>query len=176
MQNTVKKVSRKRHFLFVLLFLASLVCCASLFVPLSPTKSVIRTIGFTLTGRLHFPTDQVNREVTDENGNKFIVFREIVVDPASDQPEQPGAVLVLHFRVVNMTPEQNKLYSLLPLPLYIGDKGFRTKLFTINGEYCQSIYEWDTVQDAENYLRSMALKTVQMRSVPGSFSYKIIEK
>ncbi len=176
MENTVKKAGRKRRFLVASLFLASLFCCASLFVPLSPTKSIVRTMGFIVTGRLHFPKAQIGKEVTDENGNKFTVFREVVVDPTSNQPKQPGAVLVLHFRVTNMTPEQNKLYSLLPLPLYIGDKGFRTKLFTINGEYCQSIYEWDTVQDARNYLASMALKTVQMRSVPGSFSYKIIEK
>ncbi len=176
MENTSKTTRRKPRFLLPLLLLGSLLCCASLFVPLSPTKSIVRTVGFILTGRLHFPTDEVGKEVTDENGNKFTVFREVVVDPASNQPKQPGAVLVLHFRVANMTPEQNKIYSLLPLPLYIGDKGFRTKLFTINGEYCQSIYEWDTVQDAENYLHSMALKTVQMRSVPGSFSYKIIEK
>jgi hypothetical protein len=176
MENTVKKVSRKRRFLFALLFLASLICCASLFVPLSPTKSIIRSVGFILTGRLHFPTDQIGKEVTDEDGNKFTVFRAVVVDPSSDQPKQPGAVLILHFRVVNMTPDQNKIYSLFPLPLYIGDQGFRTKLFTISGEYCQSIYEWDTVQDAQNYLASMALKTVKMRSVPGSFSYKIIEK
>lgn len=176
MENTVKKTRKTPFFLLALLLLGSFLCCASLFAPLSPTKSVVRVIGFALTGRLHFPTDQVGREVTDDDGNTFTVFRKVVVEPTSDQPKQPEAVLILHFRVVNMTPEINKMYSLLPLPLYIGDKGFRTKLFTINGEYCQSIYEWDTVQDAQNYLNSMALKTVQIRSVPGSFSYKIIER
>ncbi len=35
-------------------------------------------------------------------------------------------------------------------------------------------YEWDTVQDAENYVNSMALKTILMRAVPGSVSYKIV--
>jgi hypothetical protein len=91
-----------------------------------------------------------------------------------DQPERPGAVLILHFQVTNMSPELNKFYSLVPLPLYIGDPGFRSKLFTINGQDCQSIYEWDTVQDAENYVNSTALKTILLRSVPGSVSYKIV--
>ncbi|HVM70895.1 MAG TPA: hypothetical protein VMT91_03995, partial [Anaerolineales bacterium] len=95
-------------------------------------------------------------------------------DPAENQPEHPGAVLVIHFKVTNISPELNKVYSLLPLPLYIGDPGFRSKLFTINGEDCQSIYEWDTVQDARNYVYSKALKTILMRAVPGSVSYKIM--
>lgn len=97
-----------------------------------------------------------------------------MVDPSQGQPQRAGAVLILHFTVTNMSAESNKLYSLLPLPLYIGDPGFRSKLFTINGQDCQSIYEWDTVQDAENYVNSMALKTILSRAVPGSVTYRIV--
>jgi hypothetical protein len=162
--------------LLVLLSFVALFFCVSLFVPLSPTKSILKTAWFIINGRLHFPIDRIGMEVIDHDGKTFTIFREVVVDPPHAQPKQPEAVLILHFHVVNMTVDQNKTYSLLPLPLYIGNPGFRSKLFTINGEYCQSIYEWDTINDADNYLNSMALKTVIMRSVPGSFSYEIQKK
>jgi len=175
-KNSTEKAKKKRLIIRLILLFITLLLCLSLFVPLSPTKSILRTSGFMVTGRLHFPNEHIGNVVTDRNGNDFTIFREVVVDPTGDRPPQPGAVLILHFRVTDMTPEHNKIYSLLPLPLYIGDPGFRRKLFAINGEYCQSIYEWDRVQDAENYVNSVALKTVRMHSAPDSFSFEIIKK
>lgn len=174
---STKKDKRKRLLWWILLAILAIIIVplvALSFLPLNPVTSVINTIGFAATGRLHLPTQRIGEIVTDEEGRQFTIFREVVVDPSKDQPEHPGAMLILHFRVTNMSPEQNRLYSLLPLPLYIGDPGFRSKLFTINGEECQSIYEWDTAQEAENYVNSVALKTILMRSVPGSVSHKIM--
>lgn len=142
-------------------------------MPLSPLWSVVKTIGFIVTGRLHLPVQRNGEVVTDEAGRQFTVFRQVVVSSAKGSPSRLGAVLTLHFKVKNMSPAVNRFYSLLPLALYIGDPGFRSKLFTINEEDCQSIYEWDTVEDAENYVQSIALKSILLRSVPGSFSYSI---
>jgi hypothetical protein len=164
---------RLRFLLVVVAFLVAALVMITLSSPLNPVSSVFKTIGFVVTGRLHFPTQRIGQVVVDEEGRQFTIFREVVVDRVKSQPEYPGAVLTLHFRVTNISPEVNKFFSVLPLPLYIGDPGFRSKLFTINGEYCQSIYEWDAVQDAENYVSSMALKTILRRAVPGSISCKI---
>lgn len=150
-----------------------LVLIVLLFIPLSPIVSIFKTIGYILTGRLHFPQNRVGEKVTGKDGQEFTVFRQVVIDPGKGQPARPGALLTLRFKVTNMTPGVNRFYSVLPLLLYIGDKGFRSKLFTINGDNCQSIYEWDTVQNAENYLQSLALKTILLRSVTGSFSSSI---
>jgi hypothetical protein len=170
-----KKKNQKRTALRVILAVLGFLLGLSFFVPLSPTVSIARTIGYVLVGRLHFPTERVGEVVTDKDGNSFTVFREVVVDLTMGQPERPGATLILHFRVGNMPPAVNKFFSVLPLPLYLGDPGFRRKLFTINGENCQSIYQWDTVEDAKAYVNSMAVKSVSGRSVPGSFSYEIID-
>jgi hypothetical protein len=164
---------RLQLLLVVVGFLIAVLLIISLSSLLNPVSSVFKTIGFVVTGRLHFPTQRIGQVVIDEEGRQFTIFREVVVDPTKSQPKHPGAILTLHFRVTNMSPAANKFFSLLPLPLYIGDPGFRSKLFTINGEYCQSIYEWDTVQDAENYVSSMALKSILRRAVPGSVSCKI---
>ncbi|MHC1781257.1 MAG: hypothetical protein AB9891_00615 [Anaerolineaceae bacterium] len=156
--------------------LCAVLTAVALSVPLNPVSSVVKTIGYALVGRLHFPQERLGDIVTDKAGHSFTVFREVVVNPAPDQPTKPGAVLILHFQVTNLSPEANKLYSLIPLALYIGDPGFRSKLFTINGADCQSIYTWDTLEDAQNYVNSMALKTILARSVPGSVSIDIFPK
>jgi hypothetical protein len=173
-----QKGKRRRSFfrftLVVVVLLIAALVAISAFLPLNPVSSIFKTMGYAVSGRLHLPNQRIGEVVTDEEGEQFTIFREVLVDPTKDQPEHPGAILVLHFKVTNISPELNKFYSLLPLPLYIGDPGFRSKLFTINGEDCQSIYEWDTVQDARNYVNSMALKTILKRTVPGSVSYKIV--
>ena len=173
-----RKSNRKRSCFGLLLVVVVLLIAALAVIarssPLNPVTSAMNTIGYAVSGRLHLPTQRIGEVVTDEKGEMFTIFRQVVVDPAKNQPEHSGAVLVLHFKVTNMSPALNQLYSLLPLPLYIGDPGFRSKLFTINGEDCQSIYEWDTIQDAENYVNSIALKTILRRAVPGSISYKIV--
>ncbi len=153
--------------------LSWLVLVIFIVMPLSPLWSIVKTIGFIFSGRLHFPKDRVGNILTDDQGATFTVFRQVVVSPPAGKHVPPGARLTLHFKVKNMSPAVNRIYSILPLPLYIGDTGFRSKLFTINGEDCQSIYEWDTPQDAENYVHSIALISILLRSEPGSFSYHI---
>lgn len=113
-----------------------------------------------------------------EDGQEFVIFRQVLVEPSQDQPEKPGAILRVRFHVANMSPKQNKLFSLLPMPFFIGLPGFRSKLWMLNettGDF-QGVYEWDTVQDAENYASSFAMKFMRIRPVPGSVSYKIIPK
>jgi len=173
---STKRGSVRKIILLITLFVITALFALSLSVPLSPTASAVKTAGFLITGRLHFPKDRLGSNVLDESGKRFTIFREVVVDPGPDQSKNSGAKLILHFQVTNMTQDQNKFYSQLVLPLYIGDRGFRRKLFTINGQYCQSIYEWDTEQDARNYLKSYAVKTITSRSVKGSFKYEIKNK
>jgi hypothetical protein len=172
------KSQRRRTVLTILsavfILLIAVVVLISVRAPLNPITSTIKTIGFAVTGRLHLPAEHIGNIVTSAEGEGFTIFREVVVDPTSDQPGHPGAILTIHFKVTNMSPQLNQLYSLVPLPLYIGYPGFRSKLFTINGEDCQSIYAWDSVQEAQNYVNSVALKTILMRAVPGSVHWEIV--
>ena len=38
----------------------------------------------------------------------------------------------------------------------------------------QGVYEWETVDHAESYARSFALRFMTRRSIPGSVSYRIL--
>jgi hypothetical protein len=163
----------KRTLLIIASFLLAGAIVVGVFVPMNPFRSIARTIGFAVSGRLHYPVDRLGQVIADERGKPYAVFREVVVDPAPEQPRFPGAVLTIELKVTNMSPAMNRFYSGLPLPLYMGDPGFRSKVFTIDGQDCRSIYEWDTEEEARDYVGSIALKTILARAVPGSVSWKI---
>jgi hypothetical protein len=59
----------------------------------------------------------------------------------------------------------------------MGFKGFRSKYWCVNEEtgMCQGVYEWDKLGDAERYSKSIAVKNMTKRSVPGTVSYRILE-
>ena len=145
---------------------------------LNPFLSVLKTLSYAIRCRLHFPRNRIGEVLTMEDGKAFTIFSQVIVDPNHDQPQEPGVTFRVRFHVARMSPKQNKLFSLLPIPFFIGLPGFRTKLWTLNevsGD-CQGIYEWDTAQDAENYASSFAMKFMTMRSVRGSVSCEITPK
>nr|QNO54281.1 hypothetical protein FGBIHFOD_00021 [Methanosarcinales archaeon ANME-1 ERB7] len=143
---------------------------------LNPFLAFLKTHSYLLRGRLHFPRNRIGEVLTMEDGQEFVIFRQVVVDPSPDHPEKPGATFIVRFRFAHGSPKQNRLFSLFPIPFIVGLPGFRSKLWTINesnGDF-QGIYEWDTVPDAENYAHSFPLKLMTKRSVPGSVFYEII--
>ena len=144
----------------------------------NPFLAFLRTHWYLLGGRLHFLRDRIGETLTMENGQEFTIFRQVIVDPGKGQPEEPGAVFRVRFRVANMSPEQNKRFSLLPIPFFVGLPGFRSKLWTLNAAsgLFQGIYEWDTIQDVQNYASSFAMRFMTRRSVPGSVSHQVIPR
>ena len=75
-----------------------------------------------------------------------------------------------------MSIRQNALFSSIPIPFYVGLPGFRSKLWMYNLESGDSYgyYEWNTVEDAENYSHSFAASFMTRRSVPGSETFLMI--
>ena len=135
--------------------------------------SLFKVISYAFTGRLHFPRNRVGKEFIMD-GERWIIFREAVVDPRKDQPSKPGAIFRPRFHVAGMSLRQNIVFSLLPMCLILGLPGFRSKLWMYHPENGDSAgyYEWDTIEDAENYSHSMAARFMINRSVPGSVSFK----
>ncbi len=84
-----------------------------------PFVALLRTNGYLLTGRLHFPRERVGKGIRSLDGREFTVFREGRVDPEPRQPEKPGATLIVRFHA-KMPPRLNKLFSLLPMPFCMG--------------------------------------------------------
>lgn len=145
---------------------------------INPFLSLLKTLSYALTGRLHFPRKRIGEVIIMEDEQDFVIFRQVIVDPSQGQPEEPGATFRVRFHVTHMSARQNKLFSLLPIPFFAGLPGFRSKLWMLNeasGDF-QGIYEWDSVEHAKNYANSFAMKFMTMRSARGSISYEIIPK
>ncbi len=143
---------------------------------LNPLASALKTAGYLFHGRIHFPHQRLGEVLILEGGQPFRVFRPAVIDPTADQPEKPGAIFIPRFHVAGMSPRMNILFSWLPIPLIVGLPGFRSKLWLLDettGDFA-GYYEWDTVQDAENYQHSFAAWFMTGRSRPESVSCRII--
>ncbi|MEW6032762.1 MAG: hypothetical protein AB1645_07765 [Bacillota bacterium] len=144
----------------------------------SPFVSLLRTLGLALTGRIRFPRGRVGETVELEEGHRAVVFREVVVRPGRGRPEKPGATFRVRFRLAGMGPRANKVFSLLPIPFFVGFPGFRGKLWLYddrNDEWW-GLYQWDTPAHAERYARSFAVRFMTRRSVPGSVSWNVLPR
>ena len=134
-----------------------------------------RATGLLLTGRIHFPKDRLGEIIHEEE--KFKIFRQIVVNPAGDQPESPRAIFKVCFHFARFSVNTNRTLSLIPIPFIVAQPGFRSKTWLIGQKtgIFQGFYEWDTVKDAENYWTSFPLNLMKKRAIPGSLTYSISE-
>lgn len=140
----------------------------------NPIIGFLRTIMLFLTGKVNFIKSSVGKEITMDDGMKFKVFRHVII--GSDKNlSNTRAVFRIRFIPKNMTVEENMRFSKIPMLIFMGFHGFRSKYWMVNEETgtCLGVYEWDTLQDAERYSKSIALRFITRRSVEGSVSYEI---
>jgi hypothetical protein len=144
----------------------------------NPVIGFLRTIILCLTGNIEFIKSSIDKEFTMEDGIRFKVFRHVIIRSDNSNRNHPQAVFRIRFQPKGMTAQQNKNFSKLPMLIFMGFQGFRSKYWMVNEEtgVCQGVYEWDTLQDAERYSESIALRFMTKRSVEGSVSYEIIDK
>ena len=138
---------------------------------LPPTAVAVATWRL-LSGRIIFPKDRLGRVLTMEDGEKHSVFREVRVLSSGVVPAASMTVLKVRFRFAKFTPAVNRFLSLIPIPVITGMPGFRQKIWTLCVEsgYSQGIYQFESVQQAEDYRRSPVMRILEKRSVPGSIS------
>ncbi|MFP4395150.1 MAG: hypothetical protein ACLFTI_07790 [Anaerolineales bacterium] len=93
----------------------------------TPAHSLRQTLRYALTGRIHFPRERVGETLTMADGRTFTIFRHVVIDAAAGTPPSPtpaGALFQVRFHVAGMSARQNQLFSLLPIPFFVGLPGF----------------------------------------------------
>ena len=134
-----------------------------------------RTLGLFLRGRVRFHREDVGKFLETDDGVSFRVFRHVVI--RSHAPA-PSALFIVRFTVAGMTVTQNIRFSRLPLFIFMGFTGFRSKYWCQDDETgaYEGVYEWQRRADAEAYARSIALQFMTDRSIPGSVSYRILER
>lgn len=128
-----------------------------------------------VSGRIRLPGDRVGRFLTTENGEVHTVFREIRVASSRSVTTEDMTVLRVRFRFARFSHPVNRILSLLPVPAIIGMPGFRGKIWTFcrDSGYSQGIYQFESLEQAEEYCQSPVMVVLEKRSVPGSMSKEI---
>lgn len=113
-----------------------------------------------LAGRVQLPTDRVGDVLEQPDGDRFVVYRETVRQPAGGVATD-GVVLVFRFHVTAPgVAEPLRALLVDPLanvatPFIVGMPGFRRKLWLAgehSGEFLE-LYEWASRADAARFAR-----------------------
>lgn len=142
---------------------------------MNPASGFLKTMFLFLTFKVQFYKKDIGKVIIMEDGASFKIFRHVIIKH-NDQPT-PEAVFIVRFNPADMTVKRNIKFSLIPMMIFMGFRGFRSKYWCVNEEkgMCQGIYEWQTLDDANNYAGSIAMRFMTKRSVSGSVSNKIID-
>jgi hypothetical protein len=144
-------------------------------VQTNPIIGFLKTLFLYITGHVDLRKSNIGKEFIMNDGLKFKVFRHVIIRPLGKREADPQAVFIIRFQPKNMTVEENKRFSRIPMLIFMGFHGFRAKYWMVNEEtgLCQGVYEWDAAEDAFRYAKSIALKFMIKRSVHGTVDYKI---
>lgn len=144
----------------------------------NPIYSFFNTMKLVLQRKILFPSNRIGKTIHTVDDQEFTIFREVKIDGKSTEEKNSSkpAVFLVRFLLSGMNVDDNKRFSWIPVPFFIGLPGFRAKLWTINyqNNYFQGIYQWDSQEYARKYSKSFAYRFMSRRSVEGSVSFKII--
>ncbi len=131
-----------------------------------PPVLLVRALRLRLRGRVHFPRDRIG-EIVAGDLEDYRVFRQLLVDPPTEEVPPPGATLDVRFRFQRFSPAANRQLSRLPMPFIAVQPGFRSKTWMLgerSGTF-RGVYEWATAEDAECYLNSFPMRMMRRRAV-----------
>lgn len=141
-----------------------------------PTILLARAMRLWIKGYVHFLKDQNGSIMKDKED--FIIFRKVAVYPKHKQYTSPTIILKVFFQFKRFSLKINKILSLIPIPFIIAQKGFRSKtwMFGKDTGIFHGLYEWDTIDDAKQYLDSLPLKLMKKRAIPDTLLFEIIDE
>jgi hypothetical protein len=140
---------------------------------LNPVSSFVSYSLNYLSGKVTVDTEPV--EINYFPDKTFTSFRHIKINkPCSSSP----AVFWVRFTLPDeITFKKNVKVSARALPFFAGLPGFREKYWCVHrksNEYL-GFYQWASKADAENYLKSFAVRFMTSRAVKNSVKFGIIE-
>lgn len=143
----------------------------------NPVYGFVRTLVLFITGRIRLLKKDIGKKIKMQDGKVFTIFRHVEIKRFLNKTKHPEALFLIRFKPVDMSVEENIRFSRLPMMVFMGFKGFRSKYWCVDEKtgLCQGIYEWDTRKDAENYSKSIAVRFMNNRSEKGSVKFEIIK-
>ena len=83
---------------------------------------------------------------------------------------EAGALFDVRFHFAKFSTHTNIRLSLIPILFIVAQPGFRSKTWMLSeksGTF-RGVYEWDTVEDAENYWDSFPMRMMRKRAAADS--------
>ncbi len=141
-----------------------------------PPVAVAVAVGRLLSGRIRFPKDRVGKLLTMEDGEAHFVFSDVRFASSRSLPAESMTVLRVHSKFDRYPHAINRRLFLIPIPIITGMPGFRRKIWTFceKSGYYQGIYQFESMELAEGYRRSLLMRVLEKRSVPGSTSFELL--
>lgn len=136
----------------------------------------LATFALLARHRIRLPNERVGMRLRFADGTSARVYRETRL--GSGLAKDPCTLVVtFRLRLVRGGPGHTlfRRESLLNTPLFVGFPGFTSKLWLAHdqqGRY-RGVYEWDDLQRAEHYARSL-WRVLALVSVPDSISYAVV--
>jgi hypothetical protein len=138
----------------------------------NPVVLLFKALLLFARGRVHVD-GSLKGVALEDRGERFRAFRRVVLDAPERPP--PRATFRVRFAFRNLSPAANRRLSLIPIPFIVAQPGFRSKTWFLGeatGDF-MGWYEFETVEAAEAYWRSLPLGMMRRRAAPGSLSHGV---
>lgn len=134
-----------------------------------PVTVAIKSIILLITAKVFFDKKSVGQKIMIGD-REYSIFRYAVLKNA----QKPKGMFRVWF-TAKMSPEKNKILSIFTTIGFIGFPGWTSKKWLIdkNGNF-GGIYEFDTIENAEKYQSSYAMKFSKWRSKEGCFRTEVL--
>ncbi|MHA1170393.1 MAG: hypothetical protein ACTSRU_21405 [Candidatus Hodarchaeales archaeon] len=140
--------------------------------------SLFRYLYMRARRRIVYPVDELGNQILLDDSVNYRIFLQIAILSSNGQPKTGSAIFKVIFHASTISSESVEKRTKYTIPFFVGLPGFCNKKFMVNHEDSKfsGIYEWESVESAQAYARSFAVKFMTKRSDPFPVYYEIIDK
>lgn len=121
-----------------------------------------------LIGKLRLSKQFLGKTIVMDKNSNYQIFRHIKNTEVDS--DLKATVFIVSFKFSHLSHKANKLTSIIPMLLITGFPGFIEKIYAVNHEngYWQGMYQWESIENLEQYKNSFVFKVMKKRAIPES--------
>lgn len=135
-----------------------------------PLTCLVISIYKLLIGELRLTNQFIGITVEMDKDSNYEIFRHIKNRQVDS--EFKSTVFIVSFKFSKLSYKANKLTSIIPMLLITGFPGFVKKIYAVNHKngYWQGMYQWESTENLEEYIKSFVFKVMNKRAIPESIN------
>ena len=144
----------------------------------SRVYSLFRYLSMRARKRIHYPENELGNKMLMVDSKNYRIFLQIAVVSGNGLPKTGAAIFKVMFNAPTISSESVMQKTKYTIPFFVGLPGFCNKKFMVNQEERKfaGIYEWESVESAQAYARSFAVRFMTKRSAPHPIYYEILDR